>query len=377
MWRPDEVLPQYKRRAVALWTVLIGSIILYSSLILYQALKKRNNPSVSFEVSNTVYEYPDIWVCLYGEYGCDSGELEEECMESAQLTGWGNTSAVFYPGGGEYEQTIPGVGMLTPEDGWCVEFETSTISHFLGQERNASYNLDYLILDMYWYPGGTESDSNTCVVEGWEPHSEWIYVKLKDPGYPESGLVSTGIQVPYSCITNVSSSHSFTYVGIGVTIEERLGEEPVATNKALSVSTATHRDKVNAAIDKPYAQLSLQFQQEPNSLEVITENDPFDLAEMFGNVGGFWDLLMLVWPIFFVAASRQDPHLKPRNFKKSVAKGLEGLRIGKLVTPRTRNDGSSNPEDEDVKPHWERNGSQDVVELDHPTSKKSVHRAPV
>lgn len=35
-------------------------------------------------------------------------------MESAQLTGWGNTSAVFYPGG-EYEQTIPGVGMLTPE----------------------------------------------------------------------------------------------------------------------------------------------------------------------------------------------------------------------------------------------------------------------
>ncbi|CAB1108528.1 unnamed protein product [Ectocarpus sp. CCAP 1310/34] len=330
--RPDEVLPQHKRRAVALWTVLIGSIILCEGIVFFARL---------------------------------------------------NTS---FAHGGEYEQTIPGVGMLTPEDGWCVEFETSTISQFLGQERNASYYLDYLLLDvsmrktlgdMYWYPGGTESDSNTCVVEGWEPHSEWMYVKLKDPGYPESGLVSTGIQVPYSCITNVSSSHSFTYVGIGVTIEERLGEEPVATNKALSVSTATHRDKVNAAIDKPYAQLSLQFQQEPNSLEVITENDPFDLAEMFGNVGGFWDLLMLVWPIFFVAASRQDPHLKPRNFKKSVAKGLQGLRVGEVVTPWTRKDGSINPEDEEVKPHWERKGRQDVVELDHPTSKKSVHRAPV
>ncbi|CAM9349566.1 unnamed protein product [Ectocarpus sp. 13 AM-2016] len=297
-------------------------------------------------------------------------------MESAQLTGWGNTSAVFYPGG-EYEQTIPGVGMLTPEDGWCVEFETSTISQFLGQERNASYYLDYLLLDMYWYPGGTENDSSTCVVEGWEPHSEWMYVKLKDSGYPESGLVSTGIQVPYSCITNASSSHSFTYVGMGVTIEERLGEAPVATNKALSVSTATHRDKVNTAIDKPYAQLSLQFQQEPNSLQVITENDPFDLAEMFGNVGGFWDLLMLLWPIFFVAASRQDPHLKPRNFKKAVAKGLEGLRIGELVTTGTRKDGSSNPEDEEEKPHWERKGRQAVVELDHPTSKKSVERSPV
>lgn len=70
------------------------------------------------------------------------------------------------------------------------------------------------------------------------------------------------------------------------------------------------------------------------------------------------DLLMLVWPIFFVAASRQDPHLKPRNFKKSVAKGLEGLRIGELVTAGTRKDGSSNPEDEEQKPHWERKGRQ-------------------
>lgn len=35
-----------------------------------------------------------------------------------------------------------------------------------------------------------------------------------------------------------------TQQGIGVTIEDRLGEEPVASNKAVSVSTATHRDKV-------------------------------------------------------------------------------------------------------------------------------------
>lgn len=35
-----------------------------------------------------------------------------------------------------------------------------------------------------------------------------------------------------------------TQQGMGVTIEERLGEETIATNKALSVSTATHRDKV-------------------------------------------------------------------------------------------------------------------------------------
>lgn len=44
----------------------------------------------------------------------------------------------------------------------------------------------------------------------------------------------------------------------------------------------------NPDIEKPYAYLALQIQQEPNSYETITEIDPFDLAEMFGNVGGFW-----------------------------------------------------------------------------------------
>ena len=46
--------------------------------------------------------------------------------------------------------------------------------------------------------------------------------------------------------------------------------------------------QVKPGIEKPYAHLALQIQQEPSSYETITEIDPFDLAEMFGNVGGFW-----------------------------------------------------------------------------------------
>lgn len=44
----------------------------------------------------------------------------------------------------------------------------------------------------------------------------------------------------------------------------------------------------NPDINKPYAYLALQIQQEPNSYETIIEIDPLDLAELFGNVGGFW-----------------------------------------------------------------------------------------
>ena len=37
------------------------------------------------------------------------------------------------------------------------------------------------------------------------------------------------------------------------------------------------------------------------------------------------DLLLLLWPVFFVAATRQDPHLKVRNFKKAVTRGSQRM----------------------------------------------------
>lgn len=62
---------------------------------------------------NVVFPYPDVWVCLYVNYGCDEWELEEDCMRSSNATQGGATGAVFYPGG-EYEQEIPAVPRITP-----------------------------------------------------------------------------------------------------------------------------------------------------------------------------------------------------------------------------------------------------------------------
>eukprot|EP00752_Nemacystus_decipiens_P016554 g14796.t1 len=355
MWRPAEVVPQHKRRAVAIWSILIGGIILYSSYLLYNSLRKRKNPSTAFEVSNVVFRYPDVLACLYVDYGCDEFELEEDCVRSSNATEGGDSYAVFYPGG-EYEQVIRGRPLITPSNGWCVEFETSIISTFLGQERDASEYLDYLLLDMHWYPGGLTNDSKTCVDEGWDSHREWMYVFLNDT---ETGLVSTGIQVPYGCVTSTSSGRPFTYVGIGVTREDRLGDDMVTRYKALSSATANFKDRVNSSIEKPYAHLALQIQQEPNSYETITEIDPFDLAEMFGNVGGFWDLLMILWPIFFVAASHQHPHLKPRNFKKSVARGLGGIGIGDRTSSSKQCFGGKVAEHKlPERPHWEHSSGE-------------------
>lgn len=62
-------------------------------------------------MKNTVYAYPDVWVCLYNTYGCDTMDLEEECVVSANMTEAEKPSAWFYRGG-EYEQEVPVVGGL-------------------------------------------------------------------------------------------------------------------------------------------------------------------------------------------------------------------------------------------------------------------------
>lgn len=38
----------------------------------------------------------------------------------------------------------------------------------------------------------------------------------------------------------------------------------------------------------PYAWLSMEIAQLTDSLETITEIDPLEVAEIFGNIGGFW-----------------------------------------------------------------------------------------
>ncbi|CAM9286399.1 unnamed protein product [Ectocarpus sp. 4 AP-2014] len=367
MWKPAEVLPQHKRRAVTLFIALIVAILAYSGLLVYNAVKKSKNPSTSFVLSNNVYRYPDTYVCLYNFFGCDDMDLEEFCASSVFDTEGGSSTAVFNPGG-DLEQEIATTAYLTDERGWCVSFETSAVDIIDG-ERDAE---DYILLNMYWYPGGTANASMTCISEEgeWESHSESVFVFLRDS---DTGILSAGIQVAYSCMTSESSSHVFTYMGIGLTKEDKLYEDDTASYKALETSSAIYKDKRTdniTGIASPYAWLSMEIAQTTDSLEEITEINPLEIAELFGNVGGFWDLLLMLWPIFFISASRQDPHLKVRNFKKSVTRGSEVVvdlsrRVNsasvEIPHPLRRKPGSrqsnATGEDGEPPPAWETGGT--------------------
>lgn len=48
------------------------------------------------------------------------------------------------------------------------------------------------------------------------------------------------------------------------------------------------RDSSITGISSPYAWLSMEVAQVTDSLEEITEIDPLNIAEILGNIGGFW-----------------------------------------------------------------------------------------
>lgn len=380
MWKPSEVVAEHRRRAVVVWSSLLVGIVTYSGWLLYKAARKMEAPDTSFELTNVVYKYPDLWVCPYVQYGCDEYDLEPACAKSAWNTTAGSPDALFYPRDrlDQLTQTkteeleIEAVYTHTnfnsagefQEDGkgHCIIFETSAATAFVGQERDSHEFLDYILLDMYWYPGGKDN-SSTCVPDGeeWVPHSEWVYAFLSDPEDP--AMISTGIHLPYSCITEASNSYVFNSIGVGLTTQKKFMSDDISSYKAISTNFGIRKDVANSSITKPYARLSLELKQQSDSWEIITEINPFEFAEMFGNIGGFWDLLLILWPIFFVATTQQDPHLKSRTLKKSVVRGAERAAGIAKVIPRPgpmRRSGSTKtghptPLEDDLEeqPSWE------------------------
>ncbi|CAN0113795.1 unnamed protein product [Ascophyllum nodosum] len=357
MWRPSEVLPQHKGRAILLWVLLILSILAYSSYLVEQASEKIANPSTSFELSNDLYKYPDIYVCLYNFYGCDTMGLEPDCMYSYNQTEGGRANATFNPGG-DTEQDIATNALLTESKGWCVEFKSSDIETHSG-ERDPE---DYILLNMDWYPGGSPGNSTTCIAEGddWESHSESVFVFLRDA---DSGDLSAGIQMAYNCVNNASNSHVFNFVGIGLTKVNKLSGEQIATYSALATSSALYKDKRDDKIKStvnPYAYLAMEIAQQTDSLVTVTEINPFAVAEIFGQVGGFWDLLMIFWPLFFVSSYAAEPHLKIRNFKKSLLKGANRTMNFRRHPKPSADDMPRRTEDEE-RPAWDFGTLEDTV----------------
>eukprot|EP00752_Nemacystus_decipiens_P013067 g11557.t1 len=336
MWKPGEVVAEHRARAVGVFVLMLVSIIAYSGWLFHKATEKAKAPDTTSVVTDVVYTYPDLWICLYADYGCDDFFLQQQCLDSAWMTEGGEPYAAFYPrikANKTFAHTTEELRIEATQAsfdsegdgqdgrGHCVAFKMSSATAFVGTLRDPHEYLDYVDLDMYWYPGGF-GNATTCVEDGEEqsPHRDFLHGFLVDSG---GTSISPGIPLSYSCITNTSDDHVVNLLGIGLSTRERYRSSDVDTYTARSRLLGGWVGKANASIAMPYARLSMEIKQEPLSWEIVTEADPYEYAELLGNIGGFWDILLILWPLFFVAAIEKDPPLKPRTFKKSIVRGIE------------------------------------------------------
>ena len=106
---PSTTRPGSRRGALArqMWRRLNHESYFSLSVLVRFLLPPRPAPNLQ----NKVYKYPDLWICPYVQYGCDTWELEEGCANSAWETEGGPPDAVFYP-----RETLDQLHQVTTEE---------------------------------------------------------------------------------------------------------------------------------------------------------------------------------------------------------------------------------------------------------------------
>ncbi|CAM9435020.1 unnamed protein product, partial [Laminaria digitata] len=81
--------------------------------------------------------------------------------------------------------------------------------------------------------------------------------------------------------------------------------------------------------------LRLTITQGAYSWTELTDIDPFDPAALLGNIGGFWEILLVTWGLCFIASRSEAPTQRGRDFIQPIQKGAE------IVTRKRRRSSSS------------------------------------
>eukprot|EP00752_Nemacystus_decipiens_P017257 g15461.t1 len=149
MWTPSQVLPGSRRQSYGIWTLLIFGIVGYIGYFWFRAAEKVKDPDISYSLSNDVYTYPDLNVCMYDSWGagCDKGVSAEDCVFSSNSTEGGIAGGYYSSIYGN--QTIPTWARETKERGWCVTFFMSHIDNQAGMTRDPGDYGDFSILEAY------------------------------------------------------------------------------------------------------------------------------------------------------------------------------------------------------------------------------------
>ncbi|CAM9243448.1 unnamed protein product [Scytosiphon promiscuus] len=331
MWKPDKVVAEHKRRAKAVWIALLLTTLAYTIWQVMDVVEQYKNPSTTLNISNDLYDFPSVKVCFTDGYGCHYEDVESyNCVTTAE-------SDVYFDG------DWLGMSHTFPEYPNCIEFDLSTL------EVTAETFPDFkpsAYISMTWTASTTPSEDTS--------YSEMIGVVLGD--FDTYALT----YVPYARTEfptdDMPAERSI--VTIQKTHRTHLFGEDKDTFTISTIATAA-TDPYNitvATIDQEeiiVGSLFLGVEQALYSLVEISDDKPLSVGSLLGNIGGFWELLLVAWGVFFISTMRQsEPEFKARNLRKAIKQGKAAVskRLGRSRAAATPQ--NADPADEN-RPDWE------------------------
>ncbi|CAM9379792.1 unnamed protein product [Ectocarpus sp. 6 AP-2014] len=113
---------------------------------------------------------------------------------------------------------------------------------------------------------------------------------------------------------------------IGKTTKKKLNGDVTTTFPPLVLSSSDYTAENTLTTseddilqDPSFGRLYLDIQQGSYSRTAIAEVDPLDIGTFLGNIGGFWELLLILWGLFFITTREErGPKMKARDFAKTA-----------------------------------------------------------
>eukprot|EP00752_Nemacystus_decipiens_P010766 g9579.t4 len=407
MWKPKEVVPEHRWRARVVWASILLAITSYTIWQAWSIYDGYQNPSTSLEVTDETYEFPYVLVCFFQSEGCGwaDGSMEA-CVDTALEL----STVLDHEGderkdvivGTEYSNCIgfdlTKLGMVDdevpPDEAQCVidmewvvtDIASEEVEYFerihiyLTDSEPTEETLSFLPVP---YSRVVPNDEATLPLtladltigkttkENLDGEVATTYPPLilsstvftanntltPEPGYDYAiGQMNIYITQGYFSLTTVKELSDELMTSWMVT--ESCGVVSPALIADLGSPSLHGADKgaprradTQYKYKKCYShdglpRAAMSRRGAPVGAALRSEPRPLDLGDFFGNIGGFWELLIVLWGLFFIASRADDtPQLKAREFIQPVKSIIRrrSLSVDSGISGSTAEE----------RPHWE------------------------
>ncbi|CAM9626474.1 unnamed protein product [Pylaiella littoralis] len=336
MWKPDEVVPEHRWRARLVWAGLLVTILVYACWQIWRISGEMKDPSTSLEITHETYEFPYVLACFAHGAGCEyTDESIDTCVAGAR-----ENSYVYDWNGNDFHDLV-----VDSPFSDCVGFDLAKLNA-VGSELSPDKAQATVIVQ--WTV--TETASNQT------EHCDTVTMFMSAVEPTDDDQSSQF--VPFTRYLPEDETLGITAVDltIGKTTKSDLRGDETVLFPAL-VMAEVHYAMTNpwydssSTSDDAYGILYLTVRQGEFSRIAVREINPLDVGNLLGNIGGFWELLIILWSLFFIAVREErQPKLKARDFGKTVqvGKGIVTRRMSSSVDSSTATSSSV-----EQKPAWE------------------------